>query len=161
MLWPEVFATTSLLVVGLWTSILAPSFLRKLANHISEDNVTATKLVFEGEQEYNGGNSWLSMYAAQIYDRNTTLILQQKCRKDYYRSIAPSMSIICCLHLWMSFMNDISVSMDDIHGWHFHPWMEFSAVRFSEKMLASCFKWICFQCLLALYFYRSYKKVCE
>ena len=33
-------------------------------------------------------------------------------------TFAASMSVICYLHLWMS-------SMDDIHGWHFCPWVTF------------------------------------
>ena len=45
-------------------------------------------------------------------------------------TFAASMSVICYLHLWMS-------SMDDIHGWHFHPWMKFpmfSFVMFLEEI---------------------------
>ena len=38
---------------------------------------------------------------------------------------APSLSIICHPHPWMSSMDKVSPSMDDIHRWHFYPWMRF------------------------------------
>ena len=71
-------------------------------------------------------------------------------------------------------------SMDDIHRWHFHPWMTFlhlwmtsmdnispsmewifSYQVFGKKCLHHVLNEFVSNCLLALYFHRSYKKVCE
>ena len=38
---------------------------------------------------------------------------------------ALSMSVICHHHPCMSSMDEVSPFMDDIHQWHFHPWMWF------------------------------------
>ena len=56
--------------------------------------------------------------------------------------------------IWMTSTDDTSLSMDDIHGWHFHPWMrflhpwmEFLSVRIYGKIVCiilsniDIFKW--------------------
>ena len=41
-------------------------------------------------------------------------------------SSAPSKSVICHLHPSMSSIDEVFPFMNDIHGWHFHPWIRFA-----------------------------------
>ena len=55
-------------------------------------------------------------------------------------TLALSMSFIC--HLWISSMDEVSQSMNDIHrsiqGWHFHPWMGFVHPCMKLSFLTLC-----------------------
>ena len=39
-------------------------------------------------------------------------------------------------------MDDVPPSMDDMHGWHFHPWIELSAIRFCSCLTKFWGNWL-------------------